>query len=73
MLVKIRLKDGGFLYRNITRHNLRKMAKSIHIHFKYSDYPSLEGVIWNAFQKDQTLLVLNPPVAQQVEQSPYKA
>ena len=71
MLVKIRLEDGGFLYRNVTRTNLRKMAKSIHSQFEYTDYPSLEGVIWNAFQKDMTVLILNPPVVQRSEQATY--
>lgn len=61
MLVKIRLADGGFLYRNVLRGNMRKMAKSIHQQFPTTDYPSLEGVIFNALQKDMTVLTLVPP------------
>lgn len=62
MLVKIKLEDGSFLYRNVLRSNLRKQAKSIHSQFNYTDYASLEGVIFNALQKDMTVLVLDPPI-----------
>lgn len=65
MLVKIRLSDGGFLYRNVLRGNMRKMARSIHSQFQYTDYPSLEGVIFNALQKELNVLVLNPPTTKQ--------
>ncbi len=72
MLVKVKLQDGGFIYRNVMRGNMRKMAKSIHSYFPNSSYPILEAVIFNALQKDQDVLVLYPPVTQSAEYTPYK-
>ena len=58
MLVIINLADGQKLYRTCTRVNIRKVAKSIHIHFPDSNYPCLEGIIFNGIAKDLKELVL---------------
>ncbi len=60
MIVKIKMQDGTFLYRNVLRGNQRKIAKNIHKHFPESDYPTLEAIIFNAMNKEQNLLVRYP-------------
>lgn len=71
MIVKVKLNDTT-IFRTVNRNNIRKVAKSIHAHFPDSNYPALEGIIFNAYVKGKNELELNGPIAQGVEQSPYK-
>lgn len=49
MIVIVELNSGEVIFRTVTRNNIRKVAKSIHVHFPDSNYPSLEGIIFNAY------------------------
>jgi len=49
------------IYRTVNSHNIKKVAKSIHSLYPWSDYPSLEGCIFNAYAKGKKELELEVP------------
>lgn len=49
-------------YRTVNSDNVRKVAKSIHSLYEWTDYATLEAVIWNGYQKGLKELVIEVPV-----------
>lgn len=63
LLIVLDLEGDGQerIFRTVNRDNIRKVAKSIHALYEWTDYPSLEGTIWNGYNKGLKELTITVP------------